>query len=238
MMVIVNYRSETKLKSSVFINKMFFLIIISFFISTIGTGQTKNDSNNRKVDSISEKIINKPSLNDSIDKFQPIDGYSNDLESSEKTKKIPARAALYSAILPGLGQTYNGNYWKVPIIYSLFAGMYFLYEENNYKYNEFKQAYKNSLNGVPVDPKFEKYDQSTLLQRKDYYKRNRDFNIIIGGLIYLLNVLDANVDAHLMDYDISPDLSLNVKPEINSFLVNQNYSNKPGFGLKFVLSLH
>ena len=239
MMAIVNYRNEIELKSPV-LNYMvsLFIIIIFFFIAPTVSSQVIEVSDSLKVDSLVYPNAKEIFTSDSLRSLQGNVASVDNGKSLEKTKKIPAKATLYTLILPGLGQTYNGNYWKVPIIYSLFAGIYFLYEDNNYKYNQFKQAYKHSLNNEPVGALFENYDRSALLERKDYYKRQRDFNIILGVLVWGLNILDANVDAHLMDYDISPDLSLNVKPEINNFLSDQNYSNKPSFGLKFVLSLH
>jgi len=238
-MVIINNRNEIEMKSHVLKYMLsLFVIIIFSFVAPTASSQVVEVSDSLKVDGLVYPNNKAILTGDTLTGFQSNVASSDNNKALEKTKKIPAKATLYSLFLPGLGQTYNGNYWKVPIIYSLFAGIYFLYEDNNYKYNQFKQAYKHSLNDEPVGELFEKYEESELMERKDYYKRQRDFNIILGVLVWGLNILDANVDAHLMDYDISPDLSLNVKPEINNFLSDQNYSNKPTFGLKFVLSLH
>ncbi|MDF1547597.1 MAG: DUF5683 domain-containing protein [Bacteroidales bacterium] len=195
-----------------------------------------------KNDSISEgriKLKNKK-------EFQPLDSIKGDSLFQDSTvfetlplKKSPQRATLYSAILPGLGQAYNGKYWKIPIIYSIFSGMFFLAHDNHQKYLEFKDAYINfddpENKPVWINSAYQKND---IKERKDFYKRNRDLNIIFGGIIYLLNILDANVDAHLMDFDIGEDLSLNVQPDMNFFQASQKDQNISGFGIKFVLSLH
>jgi hypothetical protein len=212
-----------------------FILMILVFHSGKMYSQVVTDS--LKVDTSKVKLTDLP-LADTITGSQAITP-SDTMLKPEIRKVSPARATIYSAILPGLGQVYNGKYWKVPIIYSAFAGIIFMAGENNYKYNQFKTQYKKSLAGETLDePYASNYTQESLLQRKDYYKRNRDFQIILGALAYLLNILDANVDAHLMDYDINPDLTLQVKPEVNNYFVSQNFSNKTGFGIKFVLSMH
>lgn len=219
--------------------KLLLLIIILFSFSSVSFyGQNLNNADSLRIDSLTNTLKNRSDNPTKNKKTKSVTSDTDTLQTLQKTKKSPAKASLYSAILPGLGQTYNGNYWKVPIIYSAFAGIYFLAEENNYKYQEFKEAYKNKSLDLPVDPKFEDYDKDALERNKDFYKRNRDLNYIMGALFYLLNILDANVDANLMDYDINSDLSLKVKPEVNKFFASQKYSNNFNFGIKFVLSLH
>lgn len=154
-------------------------------------------------------------------------------------KIIPARATLYSAILPGLGQAYNGRYWKIPIIYALFGTMYYFAADNNQKYIDFKYAYQYfDTDKQPEWVNESITDKNYLKDRMEFYKRNRDFNIILGGMFYLLNILDANVDAHLMDFDVSDDLSLRIEPDLNYYQAFQKTSNISGFGIKFVLSLN
>jgi len=188
------------------------------------------DSVNNQLKEISKK--------DTIVTDQLITAIPDSTKNPNVKIKSARRATIYSMILPGLGQTYNGRYWKVPIIYSIFAGLYFMESENNYKYNQFKHQYAKTLAGEKPDAIYKGYTQESLLQRKDYYKRNRDFMVILGAIAYMLNILDANVDAHLMDYDINPDLTLKVSPEINNFYLSQNCYNKSSFGIKFALSLH
>jgi hypothetical protein len=125
------------------------------------------------------------------------------------------KAAIYSAILPGLGQAYNRKYWKIPIIYAGFGAIGYFVIRNNKEYNQFEEAYVYVANGetYPIDnPYVTKYTQDQLKEAMDYYRRNRDLSYIIGALWYTLNVLEAYVDAHFFDYDISEDLSMRVSP--------------------------
>lgn len=123
----------------------------------------------------------------------------------------PKKAAWMSAFLPGLGQIYNDKIWKVPIIYGAAGVVYYFYDFNAELYNEYQQAY-NDFNNGKID-EFRGYDKAEELKSaKDYYRRNRDFNIILFGVIYLANILDASVDAHLYNFDVSKDLSIKVQP--------------------------
>jgi len=154
---------------------------------------------------------------------------------NETSTKVfnPQKTWWYSAILPGLGQAFNRKYWKIPIIYSVFAGTLFMIGDNNFKYKIYRDAYiVFPTEGPPAWSPTITEDQ--LKDRKDFYKRNRDFNIIITALVYLMNILDAKVDADLMDFDISDDLSLHVAPQMEP--IQNTYQNT--FGLKFVLSLN
>lgn len=125
------------------------------------------------------------------------------------------RAAIYSAVLPGLGQIYNRKAWKVPIIYAGFGVLgYFVYS-NNDEFQLYKEAYIYVANDetYPIDnPLVGKYNQDQLQRGMDYYRRNRDLSIIITSLWYVLNILEAYVDAHFFDYDVSEDLSLKISP--------------------------
>ncbi len=151
-------------------------------------------------------------------------------------KGNPLVATLCSVALPGLGQAYNKKYWKIPIIYTIFGSMYFFARNNHQKYKDFKFAYKNfETKQKPVWVR-ENVKSSYLKSRMNLYKRNRNFNIIVGGIFYLLNILDANVDAHLMDFDVSDDLSMRVEPDMNFML--QNNAKIPNFGLKFVFAVN
>jgi hypothetical protein len=123
------------------------------------------------------------------------------------------KASILSAIIPGTGQIYNKKYWKAPIIYaSLATSIYFIYDNNN-KYNTYKEAYLRREQGE-IDDYFDIYNNNQLITITDYYQRNRDVSYIITTAIYLLNIVDASVDAHLFDFDISEDLSINYQPTI------------------------
>jgi len=133
----------------------------------------------------------------------------------------PTKASLYSAILPGLGQAYNKKYWKIPILYAGVAVLYFFYDINQTQYTRFKTALIKRSAGDPGDKdefwqrgQQNLYTVTVLPLYIDYYRRNRDWNF--AGLcgLYLLNIVDATVDAYFFDYDISQNLSLKVKPTL------------------------
>ncbi len=120
--------------------------------------------------------------------------------------------------LPGLGQAYNKKYWKIPIIYAGFGYLAYNISKNNKEVKAFTEAYRFLSNGDSIPP-YNKYansgyDQGQLLSGREYYVRNVELSVIFTAALYLLNVVDAAVDAHFFDYDISEDLSLNVQPII------------------------
>jgi hypothetical protein len=156
----------------------------------------------------------------------------------------PRKAALYSAVLPGLGQVYNGKYWKIPIIYGGFLTMGYLIILNNDRYNLFLTALNaerngefNPLAGVANG----RYEDTGQLQRAvDGSRRNRDFMIILTAGVYALNIVDAIVDAHLIEFDINPELSFDMKPVAGSALAYYNHLTPtiPTYGFSFTLSLN
>ena len=138
-------------------------------------------------------------------------GHSQSNES--KTIKSAHKASILSAVVPGAGQVYNKKYWKAPIIYASLATSIFFIKDNQNKLTTYQNAYITRSNGG-TDDYIDIYNNSQLLTIVDYYERNRDVSYIIAGAIYLLNIVDASVDAHLFDFDISEDLSLNTTPKI------------------------
>ncbi|WP_245803597.1 DUF5683 domain-containing protein [Algoriphagus marinus] len=141
--------------------------------------------------------------------------------------KNPRKATMLSAILPGAGQVYNEKAWKVPIIYAgLITDVYFI-GYNNTRYQVFKEALIASDNGEPTD--FPNLNRDGLVRNVDYWRGNRDLCYILLGAIYALNLIDANVDAHLSGFDISDDLALKIDPKLESFSAN---NNSVGFSIK------
>ncbi|MDX5348572.1 MAG: DUF5683 domain-containing protein [Hymenobacteraceae bacterium] len=128
----------------------------------------------------------------------------------------PAKAALFSAILPGLGQVYNQKYWKLPILYAGAGAVGYFIVDNHNQYNQFKEAYEIRIDGDPntVDEFDGRYSDNIVRARRNYFRRERDRFIIGAVLLYGLNIVDALVDAHLKDFDISDDLSMYVKPDL------------------------
>lgn len=132
-------------------------------------------------------------------------------------KHSPRKATIFSAVLPGLGQIYNHKYWKLPIIYAGFGVMeYFIYT-NTDNYLDYRSAYIESKNGNLNGNYAElvnKYSQEDLLNYAEYYHRNLEISILITALWYVLNIIDATVDAHLYTYNINENLSFQVTPDL------------------------
>ena len=129
-----------------------------------------------------------------------------------ETNKNPKKAAIYSAIIPGAGQVYTKKYWKTPIIYAGIVTASYFISDNQEKYTLYKTTALNRINGDYSDHMT--YTDSELIILKDYYRRNRDLSIfgLIG--VYIINIIDASINAHLFHYDISDDISLNVQPKV------------------------
>ena len=148
----------------------------------------------------------------------------------------PQRAAFYSAVVPGLGQAYNKKYWKIPIIYAgMAAGVYF-YLQNDQDYDRFRDAYKRRLAGFTDDEFYGDgsdplISNQRLIDAQKTAQKNKDVSIIVSVAFYLLNIIDANVDSHFRQFNVSDDLSL--KPKLNFNPVNA----QSNYGLSFTYRL-
>lgn len=135
----------------------------------------------------------------------------------------PLKAALYSAILPGLGQAYNGQHWKIPLIYGGGIAFLHLIRQNHRLYNQFRSA-KLAITGIgsvtatnPFEPYAPGvYSESSINRNAERYRRDRDYMIILAGAFYLLNIAEAHIAAHLKEFDINDELSLKIQPSINN----------------------
>ncbi len=125
----------------------------------------------------------------------------------------PAKAAMLSATLPGLGQVYNRKYWKIPIIYAGFGTLAYFIDFNNTEYRKWREAWIARVDGNPntVDD-YPLYSTDRLEWLMNGYRRNLEVTYILTAALYLLNILDASVDAHLMNFDVGEDLSLGLEP--------------------------
>lgn len=125
----------------------------------------------------------------------------------------PSRAAMLSATLPGLGQIYNQKYWKVPIIYAGFGTLAYFVNFNAKEYSKWRDAWVARVDGNPhtVDD-FPNHSADVLERAMDYYRRNLEITYILSAGLYLINILDASVDAHLMHFDVGEDLRLGMTP--------------------------
>ena len=123
----------------------------------------------------------------------------------------PSKAAFYSAIIPGLGQAYLGKAWKIPIIYSAIGASLYYFDLNNKEMNEYRNAYKRRLNGFFDDRFLElaiPISTEQLLLGMEFHKNYRDIALVLAVLSYMLNILEANVSAHLLQFNVSEDLSV------------------------------
>ncbi len=184
--------------------KIFYSVLIYLFVLNSCFGQ-EEDGNLR----VSSEII----MGD--DKIDPL---------------APARAAFYSAVLPGLGQAYNKKYWKVPIVWAgIGTGVYF-YMNNKDLYERYQTAYKLRISGR--DDEFNGEDGNPnvstdgLIRAQKTIKKNMDLSIFVTLALYGLNIIEANVDAHLDDRAFSRDLSFRpsfyIDPINNQFITGIN----------------
>jgi len=146
----------------------------------------------------------------------------------------PTKATLFSTAFPGLGQVYNHKYWKVPIIYAGMGISIYFVVTNKKSFNNFKTAYGYRIDGNPltIDEYEGRLSESSLKSYMDYYQRNKDLSYIVSGLFYILNIVDAAVDAHLFDFPKNDNLSFNFMPSIELTDNNQVAS-----GFKLVINL-
>ena len=213
-------KSENYCQRSINIMNVRIYIIISLFILISSENFAQTDS--IKVDTESDTLI---ILEEEI------------IESECINTKNPTRAFLYSFVLPGLGQAYNTKYWKIPVVYSALGGVAFLFNYNNKQFNRYltglDELLRNKSDSTYAITIFtDNPEIETIKQYKDKFRRNRDLSAVIFIAVYVLNFIDATVDAHLYDFDISNDLSFKIKPEIFPIYTLKN-SNTIGLTFSF-----
>lgn len=163
------------------------------------------------------------------------DSYKYYIDLTRKPDAV--KAVWLGTIAPGAGQIYNGSYWKLPIVYGAFMGCGYAIGWNNNRYRSYKRAYldlyydiqdgtvsedesKSYIAVMPDGYNMERVGGqnrwlNTLKNQQDIFRRYRDYSILAVVVVYALSLIDAYVDAQLFDYDISPDLSVNIQPYIN-----------------------
>lgn len=129
------------------------------------------------------------------------------LKSNDIDPLTPAKAAFYSAVLPGLGQAYNKKYWKIPLVYGAIGTSLYFYIDNNKKYHQYRDAYKSRLEGYTTDD-LAFLDNNRLIAGQKFYQRNRDLSALFVLAFYALNIIDANVDAALIQFNVDENLSI------------------------------
>ena len=175
-----------------------FLLLLVFSIATAQQDSLKVNSEKESTEELKEK------------EYEPYNALA------------PAKAAFYSAVLPGLGQAYNGSYWKIPIAYAgLGTGVYF-YLENDEQYERYRDAYKNRLAGKPDE--FEnRITTDGLIRAQEFYQKNKEISVLVTVGVYILNIIDANVEAHLRQFNVDEDLSVKPNLDFNSLSGKTNY---------------
>ena len=180
------------------LNKPLTFLLVCFLFSIFGFAQVQKDS----------------TVNTTIDELK--------LDKAIITKREidpwrPSKAAFYSAILPGLGQAYNKKYWKIPIVVGAIATGIVVHDFNNKQYNRYRDAFKRRLAGF-TDDEFYGVDANgnpanipiisddALIRAQRQFRRNRDIATLITIGIYVLNIIDANVDAHLLQFNVDENL--------------------------------
>lgn len=213
---------------------VFCLIIFLFQVKAKGQNTVENDT--FKIEkAVKERIVTKTSDSANWVKKEKIDFNENQLKAKAEFKPNPKKAIIYSIIFPGMGQLYNRKYWKLPIIYGGLLGLSYGISWNGQYYGDYKSAYSaisvddpraNFNNWKDMSPYSNISSANNLTdsqieslkngfkRQKDVYRRNRDLCIIGVVAVYAICMIDAYVDAQLFDFDISPDLSLQLEPSV------------------------
>ncbi|MGB5435661.1 MAG: DUF5683 domain-containing protein [Maribacter sp.] len=208
-----------------------FLITLSIFLVTIlTTSAQENDSIPQATDSLALDLKEKGIMVQEVVKEKPINPLA------------PSKAAFYSAVLPGLGQVYNKRYWKVPIVYAVLGLGVYSYNYNDDYYDRFRTAFKSrqagftndefyDINGDNAEGADPDLDIDDLERQQENFQRDRDLALVITIAMYALNIIDANVDAHLKQFNINEDLSFDVRPYLDQNAV----TNNPNYGVAFTI---
>ncbi|WP_460218815.1 DUF5683 domain-containing protein [Psychroserpens sp. MEBiC05023] len=188
------------------LNKLVFSVIITVFCCSFSFAQ--DDKPNNDVDT--DLIVVRDTVNT---KREPINVLA------------PSKAAFYSAVLPGLGQAYNKKYWKIPIVYAAIGIPVYLYIKNDKDYNLYRDAFKRRLSGFPQNSDGDPFPNVTndgLINAQKQLRRNKELALLIAIGAYALNIIDANVDAHLLQFNVDEDLSLRPHFKYNQMENNTN----------------
>jgi hypothetical protein len=144
----------------------------------------------------------------------------------------PRKATFLSAVLPGLGQAYTGHYWKIPIIYGAIGTSVAMVNFNQNQYSYYRRNLFALIDQSPLTINESPLTEDQLRRGADFHRRNRDMSIIVTAVLYLLNIAEAHVGAHLKEFDLNDDLALQIKPAIRI-----EHFNQPSAGLAINLKL-
>ncbi|NBC57224.1 MAG: hypothetical protein GVY05_02920 [Bacteroidetes bacterium] len=191
------------------------IIFIAVFFSFLVKGFTQNDSIPVNEQLQFDKTVERKSF-----------------EANPFDANAPAKAAFYSAVLPGLGQAYNKSYWKIPLAYIAIGTPLYFYIDNNNQYQRYRDAFKSRLAGFENDEFIGILNDDDLIEAQKLFRENRDLSLLLTIAAYILNIIDANVEAHLNQFNISDDLTLQPR-HLQNFSTGQQ-----AFGLSLNLKLN
>lgn len=157
---------------------------------------------------------------------QTVELESDTIKIDTLKKHSPTKASLMSTVLPGLGQVYNKKYWKVPVIYAGLGATVYFGLSNHKNYTRYRDAYVARIDddASTVDEFDGVLSDASIESNMNAFRRNRDYNFLIGSLIYVANIIDASVDAHLFTFPKNDKLTFDLRPSMqlthNNELVN------------------
>src|SRR5450432_3154661 len=187
----------------------FFLLLLTGLTCSFFSFAQKKDSSQMRLEKVDSFVVKKVAV-----------------DSNGKKKHDPRKATMHSLILPGWGQAYNRKYWKIPIVYAALGITGYVFNYNRVEYNKLKYAYFAVINRsnadsatfpiAKVDPSLKYFvdanDSYSLQKYRNEYRKDVDYSVLFFLFFWALNVVDATVDGHLRDFDVSNDLSIKIKP--------------------------
>lgn len=197
---------------------------MALWVAALGMAQEENPPAPSDADSLQTELARQGVVVDMVEKkaINPL---------------APSKAAFYSAVLPGLGQAYNKRYWKIPIVWGAIGTGTYVYLFNDGLYDRYRTAFKRRRAGFTDDefydinrddniiPTSPVLSDEALQDGQERYQRDRDLALLITVALYALNIIDANVDAHLRQYNVDENLSLDFQPylDINPISADPHY---------------
>jgi 26S proteasome regulatory complex component len=155
-----------------------------------------------------------------------------DMTANFKTDRRPdpGKSTVYSILLPGLGQVYNGEYWKIPIYWGAMAGGVYYYATNRRNYQRYKWIYDQATSTEP-DVEKPPISAENALYYRDVFRRYRDYSILATALFYVVQIVDANVFAYMQDFEMDDDISLRIEPTV----ITPEFASAPAMGVGLTL---
>ena len=204
-------------------NPLLFLFFL-FLLQVVAAQETETEAT--PADSLGADLRRKGITIDEVRKMENINPLA------------PSKAAFYSAVLPGLGQIYNRRYWKTPIVWAAIGTGVYAYIYNDTEYDRFRAAFKRRRAGF-IDDEFYDINNSgivpgepdlsdeALQDAQERFQRDRDLALVVTIALYALNIVDANVDAHLKQFNVDENLGLDIRPYLDYHPVTSD----PNYGL-------